>query len=101
MIRLCASIEYATENAIGWHSPMTPALRQALAPVVSALEADGYGAVVEEGSGIIYFRVTAGRNACEDCLSPRTIMEPMISHVLRTAGFAQRLELKYPGPEPH
>jgi hypothetical protein len=68
----------------------------ALAPIVATLEADGYGAVVTESSGVVHFRVTAGPDACEDCLSPRDVMEPIIVNVLRRSGMPHRLELSYP-----
>lgn len=76
---------------------MTPA--EALAPIVGALEADGYGAVVEQRGDAISIRITAGPDACEECLTPKRIMEPMIAHALRSAGFEQRVELEYPAPE--
>ena len=69
---------------------------EALAPLISALEADGYGADIDERPGVVAFRITAGPDACEECLSPRVIMEPTITNVLRQAGFNQALELTYP-----
>ena len=77
---------------------MKKRLMEALAPLVSALEADGYSADIGEQPDVVTFRITAGPEACEDCLSPRVIMEPTITNVLRQAGFSQRLELTYPSP---
>jgi hypothetical protein len=78
---------------------MSTSVADALAPLVSALEADGYGAVIDERPDVIAFQITAGPDACADCLSPRAIVAPMITNALQQAGYSQRLELTYPGPE--
>lgn len=75
---------------------MIERLEEALEPLVSALEADGYSAEIAERPGVISFKITAGPDACVDCLSPRVIMEPTIINVLRRAGFNHSLELTYP-----
>ena len=72
-------------------------MKLALAPIIEALEADGYSAVLREEPGVVYVRITAGPAACEDCLSPREIMQPIIVNVLRQNGLTHRLELTYPG----
>jgi hypothetical protein len=78
---------------------MNDQIVEALAPLVSALEADGYGAHIDEQHGVVAFTITAGPDACEDCLSPRVIMEPTIINVLRRAGFDHTLKLTYPGKQ--
>jgi hypothetical protein len=67
-----------------------------LEPLVSALETDGYSAVITESEGQISFEIVAGPEACEECLSPRKIIEPMILGLLRSGGFDQILKLTYP-----
>jgi hypothetical protein len=71
-------------------------LETVLAPLVSALEADGYNALIGQHDGVVSFEIQAGPQACQECLSPRQIMEPMIQHVLRQGGYDVRLDLRYP-----
>jgi hypothetical protein len=78
---------------------MSTSITEALAPLVSALQADGYDATIEESPEIIAFRITAGLDACSDCLSPRSVVAPLITSALRDAGYSQRLDLSYPGGE--
>jgi hypothetical protein len=68
----------------------------ALEPLVMALQADGYEAVVTEAPGEVLFKIVAGQNACEECLSPRSILEPIIQHALRAGGVEANLKLIYP-----
>lgn len=75
---------------------MVDDLRRALSPVVSALEADGYEARIEHKPGVVLFRIVAGLEACADCLSPRSILEPMIVQQLRLRGFQDEVQLEYP-----
>jgi hypothetical protein len=75
---------------------MSSPVETALAPFVSALEADGYNGTVVENGDVILLDITAGPEACEDCLVPRSIMEPMLTNALRQAGLRHRIELKYP-----
>jgi hypothetical protein len=75
---------------------MQTVLEAALAPVIMALEADGYGAVVVEKPGVISIKIFAGPDVCEECLSPRKVLEPMIVHMLRQNGMDHELELSYP-----
>ncbi len=64
----------------------TATVDQAVTPLRTALGADGYELHVEaEGSRMI-LRIVAGPEACEDCLVPPAVMEPMISQVLEDAG---------------
>ena len=53
---------------------MSTQLEAVLAPLVNALEADGYGAVIEETPGLVSFQIVAGPDACEECLSPPQVM---------------------------
>jgi hypothetical protein len=78
---------------------MGDALEAALKPLISSLEADGYGAIVEAKPGLVLFRIVAGPEACADCLSPRSILEPMIVKQLRKQGFQEQVQLEYPEGE--
>ncbi len=78
---------------------MGDALRTALKPLISSLEADGYGATIEERPGLVLFRIVAGPDACADCLSPRSILEPMIVQQLRKQGFQEQVQVEYPEGE--
>lgn len=75
---------------------MTSELQTVLAPLVNALEADGYGAVIEESPGLVSFEIVAGPDACEECLSPPQVMTGIIESVLRQNGYQVELRLKYP-----
>ena len=46
----------------------------------SALEADGYGLAIEEVDSRISATITAGPEACEDCLVPKDLFRGMLSH---------------------
>lgn len=71
-------------------------LGSALAPLLMGLEADGYGANVRETPDRVYVEITANSGSCSECLTPRSVMEPMITTLLREAGYAQELVLTYP-----
>ena len=75
---------------------MSSQFEAALNPVTSALEADGYSLVITEGPGVVRIEISAGPDACEECLSPRQIMEPVIKSLLLEAGLTHGVELKYP-----
>jgi hypothetical protein len=78
---------------------MNDRLRQALAPLLVGLDADGYDARVREMGKQVYVEIVARDGSCSDCLSPRAVMEPMITSLLRDAGFQQELVLTYPAAE--
>ena len=80
---------------------MSTQLQTVLAPLVTALEADGYSAVIEEAPGLVSFEIVAGPDACEDCLSPRQVMTGIIESVLRQNGYLVELRLKYPPSAAH
>lgn len=77
-------------------SPATDQVHTALAPIIEALNADGYLADVEITDGDVAMRIVAGSDACADCLSPRAILEPMILLQLRSNGLSHALTLVYP-----
>jgi hypothetical protein len=46
----------------------------------SALEADGYHLAIDEVDSRISAVITAGPDACEDCLVPKDLFRGMLSH---------------------
>jgi hypothetical protein len=69
----------------------------ALEPVVLALAADGYSMSVSTASGRLRISITAGPEACEDCLVPKNLMAEMIAATLARARVpAHDLDLSYP-----
>jgi hypothetical protein len=48
----------------------------------SALEADGYHLAIEEMDSKLSVVITAGPDACEDCLVPKDLMRGMLSSEL-------------------
>jgi len=70
----------------------------ALAPISGALEADGYQLVVSlPGKDRLRVQITAGPEACEDCLIPRSMMESMIETAVNGAGLPlPTLDVVYP-----
>lgn len=75
---------------------MGEGVRQALAPLLTGLEADGYAAAVRETPDVVFVQIKAVGESCAECLTPRTVMEPLILGLLRDAGYRQTLELTYP-----
>ena len=50
--------------------------------LTSALEADGYHMAIEEADAKLSVIITAGPDACEDCLVPKDLMRSMLSSEL-------------------
>ena len=74
-------------------------VRELLAPLTAALEADGYGLEVEVRPDLISLRVTAGPGACDDCLVPREMMAQMFRSRLPPGATGldhDNVELTYP-----
>jgi len=46
----------------------------------SALEADGYRLAIEEVGARVSAVISAGPDACEDCLVPKELFRGMLSH---------------------
>lgn len=63
----------------------------------TALEADGYLLDVSEEAGRLDARVSAGPEACEDCLVPKPVMIAMLRQALGVP--EQSIDLRYPGEE--
>lgn len=72
-------------------------LERALAPVASALAADGYELTARFEEDALAVRIAAGPAACEDCLVPKSLMARMIVSALTDAGVpAGQVDLTYP-----
>jgi hypothetical protein len=80
-----------------------PEIDGVLRPLTSALRADGYETTVELRDGNISIQITAGPEACEECLSPPAVLTPLFQDLLRRNGHPEQVELSYPpgwkGPE--
>jgi hypothetical protein len=61
------------------------AVTAALAPLRDMLALDGYGLSLTERGDELVARITAGPEACEDCLVPKTIMAAHIERALLEA----------------
>ncbi|MFC4950135.1 hypothetical protein [Pseudonocardia sp. GCM10023141] len=79
---------------------MQTPIAELLSPITSALEADGYSAHVTEGPGTLEMRIIAGAGVCADCLSPRSVVEPMINRLLQNGGITRKVTLIYPDTDP-
>jgi hypothetical protein len=62
--------------------------------LTSALEADGYHMAIEEADSKLSVIITAGPDACEDCLVPKDLMRSMLSSELGVD--AAVIEIAYP-----
>lgn len=73
-------------------------VEQAVAPIAQSLASDGYELVVEESNaGELRLRITAGPDACEECLVPQSVMRPMLQSSLETIGVLETgWQLRYP-----
>lgn len=73
-----------------------PEIDGVLRPLTSALQADGYQTAVQMREGTIWIQITAGPDACEECLSPPAVLGPLFQDLLRRSGHPERVELSYP-----
>jgi hypothetical protein len=61
----------------------------------AALEADGYLLDVSEDGERLEARISAGPDACEDCLVPKPVLLAMLHQALGVP--EQSIDLLYPG----
>ena len=66
-----------------------------LATIRASLEADGYLLDVREDGERLDAQISAGPDACADCLVPKDLMKVMLEQALGVP--AQSIELRYPG----
>jgi hypothetical protein len=71
-------------------------LEEALSPVLATLEADGYEGTYDLRGRTLHLTIAAGSGACEDCLSPKSIMSRIVGNALERAGLPYEIELTYP-----
>ena len=64
----------------------------------SALEADGYHMAIDEQDARLAVVITAGPEACEDCLVPKDLMRGMLSNELGVD--AALIDITYPADLP-
>ena len=66
--------------------------------LTSALEADGYHMAIEGTDAKLSVVITAGPDACADCLVPKDLMRGMLSHELGVD--AALIDITYPADLP-
>jgi molybdopterin/thiamine biosynthesis adenylyltransferase len=66
--------------------------------LTSALEADGYHMAIGEADAKLSVVITAGPDACEDCLVPKDLMRGMLSNELGVD--AAIIDITYPADLP-
>jgi hypothetical protein len=67
--------------------PVPAAIEQALASQRAMLAADGYGlALAQDASGAIVATISAGADACPDCLVPESLMRTYFERALGSVG---------------
>jgi hypothetical protein len=64
------------------------------AALASTLEADGYQMAIEELDSRLSVTITAGPDACEDCLVPKDLMRGILSQQLGVDG--GMIDITYP-----
>jgi Fe-S cluster biogenesis protein NfuA len=76
-------------------SPMMEAVQQALEPISKSLQTDGFDLIVESiEQGVVSLAVSAGPEACNECLIPQEHLKLRIEHRLK--GLARVVRLRYP-----
>jgi hypothetical protein len=66
-----------------------------LQPIQASLDADGYRLDAAEAGGRIGVRISAGPDACEDCLVPKQVMRGILGQVLEVD--ESIIDIAYPG----
>ena len=64
------------------------------AALASTLEADGYHLAIEELDSRLAVTITAGPDACEDCLVPKDVFRGIAAHQLGIDG--DLIDITYP-----
>jgi Fe-S cluster biogenesis protein NfuA len=76
-------------------SQMMDAVQQALEPIAKSLQTDGFDLTVESiEQGVVSLVVSAGPEACKECLIPQEHIKLRIEHRLK--GLARAVRLRYP-----
>jgi hypothetical protein len=70
-----------------------------LEPLLSTLEADGYSMNVQSAAAAsdqLTITVTAGPDACEECLVPLDLFKAIVTQCLSDSGVNPSLDIIYP-----
>lgn len=68
-----------------------------LQPVAAALEADGYDLRLESEAAPLRIHIAATDDACEECLAPKAVIQPMVEQLLQAEGIStEGMVLTYP-----
>ncbi len=76
--------------------PEVTEIVDALEPIITALEASDYHLSAAQAEGTVTLSITAGADACEECLSPPSVLEPMVRILLADNGIDGDFKLRYP-----
>ena len=68
------------------------------AALASTLEADGYHLAIEELDSRLAVTITAGPDACEDCLVPKDVFRGIVAHQVGIDG--DLIDITYPADLP-
>lgn len=69
-----------------------------LAGIISAMRADSYDVAVEEVTPErVVLRIDALEGACDDCLSPPSVMAGLVSGALNGRYVPDQITIHYPG----
>lgn len=69
----------------------------ALAPITDMLAADGYQLDIESTADAgLLLRISATAESCEECLVPRSVLEPMVVNKLGERGIESSVVVEYP-----
>jgi len=72
-------------------------VEEALSPVSEMLAADGYRLTVSsDDRAVAHVTISAGPEACEECLAPKAVVEAIILKNLEENGLSTTVELEYP-----
>ena len=66
--------------------------------IASALKADGYDLAIDERDDRLAVVITAGPDACEDCLVPKDLMRSMLGNELGVDDAI--IDITYPADRP-
>jgi hypothetical protein len=75
--------------------------RAALAPLVEAMQADGYILTIEPAESDLQLTVDATADACAECLVPKAMFKSMAATVLADAGVVLTGDIKITYPAAH
>lgn len=86
-------------GGVGAAKPVSSAIEGALAAQRAMLAADGYGLALADSDGVLVATISAGPEACDDCLVPKSLMRTYFERALAPVcdGGLPEIRLVYPG----